>query len=173
MVAGVHARSKAARFHVKHIGAALTAVLLSLASAQSHAQERQAPLLQWNASFTLGAATYGDNNDLWRSTRFATSARVETFLGRKNNRSFGFGPAAFLGASTLTEATIGGGLQALVPIHELLPIVVGAGAYGVDRENQSPRPGVFASLGWGLRSFNFHSSYAMALPVVWAINAFR
>ncbi|HEU4411882.1 MAG TPA: hypothetical protein VFS43_41965 [Polyangiaceae bacterium] len=162
--------------------------------------------MQWNASLALGAARYGDEDDLWRTTRFAASARTDFFFGRSGNQSFGFGPGLFAGVTTFGEASIGASAQVLLPVHELLPIVVGLGLYGVDREAQKARAGGYATLGWGLRSFNYHSTYAMAggllfearrdfsfseapvttwmaslqldaaalaLPVVWAINAFR
>ncbi len=118
--------------------------------------------MQWNASLALGPAGYGNGDDLWRTTRFAASARSEFFFGRTSNHSFGFGPTGFVGASTLTEANLGAGLQLLVPVHEFFPLVVGAGVYGVNREEQKVRPGGYLSLGWGARSFNYHSSYALA-----------
>jgi hypothetical protein len=189
---------------VKHGAALAFGFSLWLLSSSVLAQSEQPPPVQWNASLTLGGAAYGDGRDLWRETHFAAGAHADFLFGRTGNQSFGFGPGAFVGVSTFREANLGGGAQLLLPVHELLPIVVGFGLYGVDRQEQKARAGGYASLGWGLRSFNYHSSYALAgglllearrdfgeepvttwlasaqidaaalaLPIVWAINAFR
>jgi hypothetical protein len=147
---------------VKHVVVAAFAFSMSAVSSSAKAQTERPPPLQWNASLGLGGATYGDSNDLWRKTFFAANARGELFFGRTSNRSFGFGPSAFVGLSTYTETNLGAGVQVLLPIHELLPLVGGIGLYGVNREDQKARTGAYASLGWGLRSYNYHSSYAMA-----------
>jgi hypothetical protein len=189
---------------VKHSAALGLALALWFRSPSAFAQPEQPPSVQWNTSLALGGAGYGDSNDLWRTTRFAASAHADFFFGRTSNQSFGLGPGLFAGVSTFREANLGAGPQLLLPVHEYLPIVVGMGVYGVDRQDQKARAGGYASLGWGARSFNYHSSYAMAgglllevrrdfgatpvttwlasaqidvaaiaLPFVWAINAFR
>lgn len=146
---------------MKH-GFALGLAAGSLLNAAPVNAQPSSPPIQWDAGITLGAAVYGENRDLWQSARFAAGLRGELFLGRTQNRSFGFGPVAFAGLTTFGERNAGLGTQLLVPVHEYLPLVIGAGLYGVDRDDQKARSGGFASVGWGLRSFNYHSSYSMA-----------
>lgn len=140
---------------------ALSAATLLLGST-ARAENEQVPAVQWNASLGAGLAGYGEKGDLWRDTRFAGNLRADFLFGRTSNASFGLGPTTFLGFSTYSELNLGAGAQLLLPVHEYLPITLGAGLYGVNRQDQKTRPGGFVSLGWGLRSFNYHSSYSMA-----------
>lgn len=147
---------------MKHVATLTLGLSTALLNRTAQAQPEQPPAYQWNTALALGAASYGDQNDLWRATRFVASAHADLFFGRTGNHSFGFGPALSAGFSSYNEANLGLGAQLIIPVHEVLPIVVGLGLYGVDREGQSARPGGFARLGWGLRSFNYHSPYALA-----------
>ncbi len=148
-------------FHVKQSAALGLGIAAFFMAPAAKAEAEQVPSLQWNTSLTLGLARYGDSNDLWRASRFASSLRADFLFGRSNNASFGFGPTTFIGLSTYSELNLGAGAQLLIPVHDYLPITLSAGLYGVNREEQKTRPGTFLALGWGPRSFNYHSSYSM------------
>jgi hypothetical protein len=148
-------------FHVKQSAALGLGIAAFLIASAAKAETEQVPSVQWNTSVTVGLARYGDNEDLWRASRFAGSLRADFLFGRTQNASFGFGPTTFVGFSTYSELNLGAGAQLLIPVHDYLPITLGAGLYGVNREDQKTRPGTFLALGWGPRSFNYHSSYSM------------
>lgn len=94
---------------------------------------------------------------------FHLGIRGDVLFLRSSPRDMGLGP--YVDASTASFATsdVGGGLSWLVPAIEDLPLVVSAGAFARNGEGRSWAPGVEANLFGGSRSYNYHSSYGMAV----------
>lgn len=114
---------------------------------------------QINAGLTLGLAGQGEGS-LWDHTYFHGGVRGDVLFGRSSSRDWGVGPLVVLSTTHFRDFNAGAGVSLLAPVHEYLPIVLGAGAYL--RRFEGTHPGLFASLFWGTRSFNYHGNYGLA-----------
>lgn len=135
---------------------ALAGFLLTLGSA---AKATATP--QGTAALTLGAAGTGENRAIWDKTVFHLGFRGDLLLGRAKNTDFGIGPYAEMGTFGFNDFQIGGGVSALFPIIDPLPLVLSFGGYGRASNDWGVEPGLTGQLFWGSRSFNYHASYVM------------
>lgn len=130
------------------------AVLASSTGAQARPQA--------NAGLTLGLAEVGHRDDVLGGAHFSLGARGDVLLFRERNADAGVGPYLEVLTTTFRDLQVGGGASVLLPVHDYLPIVVSAGGYARDTKAFGWEPGVGASLFWGSRSYNYHSSYGLA-----------
>lgn len=120
---------------------------------------------QANAGLTLGVAELGDRDQPFGKIRFSLGGRADVLFLRERNADWGIGPYAEVLTTSFDDLQLGGGVSALVPIHDFLPIVVSGGAYGRHAE-LGWEPGISASVFWGSRSYNYHASYGLAAGVM-------
>jgi hypothetical protein len=114
---------------------------------------------QINAGLTVGVAGQGEGT-LWDHTYFHGGLRGDVLFGRSSAHDWGVGPLVAISTTHFRDFNAGAGLSVLAPVHEYLPIVLGLGAYA--RRYEGTHPGLFASLFWGTRSFNYHGNYGLA-----------
>ncbi|AKT36420.1 hypothetical protein [Chondromyces crocatus] len=118
---------------------------------------------QATAAVTIGMAGRGNERRVWDNTAFHLGLRGDVLFFRQDAHDFGFGPYAEALTHAFDEFQLGGGAALLVPVLETMPLVFSGGAYGRVAENGNGfEPGLAASIFWGSRSYNFHSSYGMA-----------
>jgi hypothetical protein len=99
---------------------------------------------------------------LWQSTRFCNAIAGDILFGRERNDDFGFGPYAEVSTAGFWDARYGGGLSALAPVTDDFPLVLSIGAFG----HETDAVALGASAFFGLRSYNFHGAYNLALGLV-------
>lgn len=121
---------------------------------------------QGTAALTIGVAGVGENRELWDDTVFHLGVHGDVLFGRSSNADFGIGPYLEVATHAFDEIQFGGGISALLPVLDYLPIVLSTGAYGrygpIGDDEYGLEPGLAFQLFWGTRSYNFHSSYVMA-----------
>lgn len=118
---------------------------------------------QGNAGLTLGVAGVGSSGAFHDHAEFHLGARGDVMFGRSRSDDFGIGPYVELGTFAFDELQFGGGANVLLPIHDSLPLVASAGAFGrYGDDSFGVEPGVSGALFWGTRSYNFHANYVMA-----------
>ncbi|EYF03593.1 hypothetical protein [Chondromyces apiculatus] len=118
---------------------------------------------QGTAALTVGLAGVGAERALWDTTVFHLGVRGDVLFLRDGPRDIGLGPYAEVLTHAFDELQLGGGASLLLPVSETMPLVLSAGAYGRSGEARYGfEPGLAASIFWGSRSYNFHSSYGMA-----------
>ena len=111
----------------------------------------------------MGVAGRGVEGAVWDTTAFHLGLRGDVLFLRGGPHDFGVGPYAEVVTHAFDELQLGGGLSALFPVHEALPIVASVGLYGrAGDEGYGFEPGLATALFWGSRSYNYHSSYGMA-----------
>lgn len=134
------------------------AFALSLGARAAHAGP------EWNvAAQTNLCGLGGSDSGIWQKTGFCGGFRGDVLFGRDRNSDFALGPYARFGTATFSDVRFGGGLSLLLPTFEGdFPIVLSAGA--LSRNGSDLRWSTEAF--FGLRSHNFHGSYAMASGVV-------
>lgn len=118
---------------------------------------------EWNVGVLASGCLVGNEPEvIFDHAAFCGALGGDVLFLRQSTRDFGFGPYASVGTAAFSDLRLSMGARALFPVAEDFPLVTSVG--GVLRDNRDP--GVEASLFWGLRSFNFHGSYNMALGLV-------
>jgi len=134
--------------------ATLLVVLVSAARAQADPE--------WNVAAQTSVCGLGTDR-VWQKTGFCGSFRGDLLFGRDRNADFGLGPYLTFGTATFSDVRFGGGLSLLLPTLEGdFPIVLSAGA--LSRNGTDLR--LSGQAFFGLRSHNFHGSYAMGSGLV-------
>src|SRR5690242_3614535 len=101
---------------------------------------------QANAALTIGAAGVGLDRKAWETTVFHLGLRGDVLFLRDAPAEFGLGPYAEVFTHAFDELQLGGGLSALLPISEALPLVASIGAYGrIGDDDFGFEPGVAAA----------------------------
>ncbi|HET9933887.1 MAG TPA: hypothetical protein VFQ35_24450 [Polyangiaceae bacterium] len=127
-----------------------------LAATAAHAEP------EWNVGVTAAGCLVGDHPKLFEYAAFCGSVGGDVLFLRESTKDFGIGPYASLGTAAFSDLRVSAGARALFPIAEDFPLVASLG--GVLRDGRDP--GIEGSLFWGLRSFNFHGSYNIAVGLV-------
>ncbi|MCU0654604.1 MAG: hypothetical protein MUF64_04720 [Polyangiaceae bacterium] len=135
---------------------------LLVAPGLAHAQASP-PSWQANGGLQLGVAGQG-RGAFWDETLFHGGIRADLLWGRKDPFTWGYGPMVGVSTQHFRDVNLAAGGSVLIPVSEYLPVVVQAGPYL--RLQEGAHPGVFGSLFWGSRSFNYHGNYGMAAGVV-------
>jgi len=118
---------------------------------------------EWNLAAQTSLCALGNNQHFWEKTQFCGALRGDILFGRDRNASFALGPYATVGTAKFSDARYGGGLTLLIPTFDGdFPLMVSAGAASKDLTDFR----VAEQLFFGLRSHNFHGSYAMASGIV-------
>ncbi len=139
--------------------AALIAALLGVVLV--HGTARAEP--QASVGVTLGLAGAGLERRLWDTTVFHAGLRGDVLFGRTANDDFGVGPYAEVLTHAFDELQAGAGVAGLVPVLDSFPLVLSAGMYGRWSDDaKAVEPGIAAAAFWGVRSYNFHSRYALS-----------
>ena len=126
-------------------------------AAQLHAEP------EWNVAAQTSLCGLGERGSLWQRTGFCGAVRGDLLFGRERNADFALGPYATLGTAKFSDARFGGGLSLLLPtLSGDFPIVLSAGA--LSRNGGDLR--LSGEAFFGLRSHNFHGSYAMASGLI-------
>ena len=118
---------------------------------------------QATAGLTVGVAGRAVDHGFWDQSVFHLGARGDVIFGREGNFDFGLGPYLEVATHAFDEIQVGGGVSGLLPVIEDVPLILSLGAYG--RGGEGPfgfEPGVAAEVFWGVRSYNFHSTYVMS-----------
>jgi hypothetical protein len=97
------------------------------------------------------------------SGAFHLGARGDLLFLRSSPRQMGLGPYVDVATAGFRDVDAGGGLSWLVPLWEDLPVVLSGGAFAREGRTRTLAPGVEGTLFAGSRSYNFHSSYGMAI----------
>jgi len=117
---------------------------------------------EWNVAARTSLCRLGARGI---DSRFAFCGDLtgDLLFGRGRNDAFGVGPFLTLGTARFSDARLSGGLSLLIPVPSGdFPLVVSGGALSSDFADLRAAGNLF----WGLRSHNFHGSYAMASGVV-------
>lgn len=101
----------------------------------------------------------------WDRTRMNLGLRFESLWFREGPKDFGLGPYVEARTASFGHADYGAGLLALLPVDQTFPIWFGGGVFA-RRENSAFSSGYNGFLAWGGRSFNHHSTYAMAFGLL-------
>ena len=118
---------------------------------------------EWNVGVLAAGCLIGDRpRVVFDHAAFCGSVGGDVLFLRQSTRDVGFGPYASVGTAAFGDLRLSAGARALLPVIEDFPIVASVG--GVLRDGRDP--GLEASMFWGLRSFNFHGSYNIALGLV-------
>ncbi len=120
-----------------------------------------------NVGFTVGPAFRGDERVGIRTVDFHLGLRGDVLFLRKHVLDVGVGPWAFVSTHAFDELAWGGGLTTLLPVTELLPFTLSAGAYGrVGNDPWGVEGGAVGSVGFGARSHNFSAAYDLAAQLL-------
>jgi hypothetical protein len=92
--------------------------------------------------------------------RLNLGLKVESLWFREGPKDFGIGPFVEGRNGSFAYGELGGGLVALLPVHELLPLWVGAGGFA-RREDARWGSGFHGFVAWGVRPYNFHGNYGL------------
>src|ERR1700743_1110505 len=114
---------------------------------------------EWNVAAQTSICALGNSQHVWHKTQFCGAIHGDILFGRDRNADFALGPYATLGTAKFSDARFGAGLSLLVPTFAGdFPVVLSAAA--LSRNGSDAR--LSAEAFFGLRSHNFHGSYAMA-----------
>lgn len=134
--------------------ATLLVIMVCAARAQADAE--------WNVAAQTSVCGLGTDR-VWQKTGFCGSFRGDLLFGRDRNADFALGPYLTFGTATFSDVRFGGGLSLLLPTLEGdFPVVLSAGA--LSRNGTDLR--LSGQAFFGLRSHNFHGSYAMGSGLV-------
>ena len=118
---------------------------------------------EWNVAARASLCGLGERAAVWQRTGFCGDFRGDLLLGRDRNADLAFGPYATLGTATFSDVRFGSGLSLLLPTFSGdFPLVLSAGALSRNATDLRASGDLF----FGLRSHNFHGSYAMASGLV-------
>jgi hypothetical protein len=116
---------------------------------------------QWNTG--VEAALCGRGSRLGLSEpAFCGAVHGDVLLLAKRGSDVAFGPSLRLGSAAFDDFRIDLGASLLLPVFDSFPLVIDAGPHLRDFDE----PGVFASVFFGLRSFNHYGHYQMASGIV-------
>ena len=137
----------------------------SLVGGSAAAQEGAPTRTQINAGLRPGITGQGTGS-LWPETLFFAGIHADAIFGRSSPRSFGYGPAIGASSSGFRDltGTLGGSL--LLPVHDYLPFVLSVGPTLRTHESLGTHPGVYGSLFWGSRSFNYTGTWGLTGGIV-------
>jgi hypothetical protein len=114
---------------------------------------------EWNLAAQASICGRGNAPKVWQKSSFCGEVRADLLLGRERNVDFALGPYVAVGTGAFSDARFGGGLSLLIPTWSGdFPIVVSTGALSRNASDLRWSGEAF----FGLRSHNFHGSYAMA-----------
>lgn len=113
---------------------------------------------QWNTGLSFAGCEIHRDAPARDALRFCGAARADVLFARERSRDFGLGPYLEVGTAAFRDIRLSAGLSALLPLHDDFPLVISAGY----SSREITEPGLDASIFWGLRSFNYHTSYNMA-----------
>jgi len=117
------------------------------------------PMVQWNIGATVGLTV----RDPGKEARAHLGLRGDALFGRASPWDVGYGPYGEV-LTTGDDVSLGVGGSVLLPVHDVLPVVCSVGMYG-RRGGGDWNPGVTGQIFWGVRSFNYHGRYEMAVGV--------
>jgi len=118
---------------------------------------------EWNVAAQTSLCALGDSTHIWQKTQFCGAIRGDVLFGRDRNADFALGPYVSLGTAKFADARYGAGLTLLAPTFSGdFPLTLSAGAASRDFDDAR----IAGQLFFGLRSHNFHGSYAMASGIV-------
>lgn len=138
------------------VGSALLAGLAALGVA-SGADAKP----QWNAAAEAGLCGRGARLGL-SDPAFCGALRGDVLLLAERGSDVAFGPSLRLGSAAFDDLRIDLGASVLLPVLDSFPLVVDVGPH----LRNFDQPGVFASVFFGLRSFNHYGHYQMASGIV-------
>ena len=130
---------------------ALCAATLALTAARP---ARAKP--QWNAGLETGACSSGSSLG-FHEVGWCNALHADVLLLREGRRDIGIGPSLRLGTARFGDLRLDAGLSLLLPVTESFPLVLEAGPH----LRNLRQPGAFASVFFGLRSFNHYGHYEM------------
>ena len=118
---------------------------------------------EWNLAAQTSLCGRGERAKVWQKTGFCGAFRADLLFGRERNAALAWGPYATVGSATFSDVRFGGGLSLLLPtLSGDFPLVFSAGALSRNASDVRLSGEAF----FGLRSHNFHGSYAMASGLV-------
>ncbi len=118
---------------------------------------------EWNVAAQTSICALGDSQHVWHKTQFCGAIHGDILFERDRNADFALGPYASLGTTKFSDARYGAGLTLLVPTFSGdFPLALSAGAASRNLDDARVAGQIF----FGLRSHNFHGSYAMASGIV-------
>lgn len=136
--------------------AAGLAAFVTLATAASDANARP----QISSGVTTGAALTDLRADNAPRLAYHLGARLEVLLLRNAPRDMAIGPYVDVATAAFDTFETGGGVSWLVPAGATAFVFSGGAFARTSRFGWEP--GLTGTIFWGSRSYNFHSSYALA-----------
>jgi hypothetical protein len=116
---------------------------------------------QWNAGLETGVCGGVSSLD-FEKPGWCNALHADLLFLRERGRHVGLGPSLRLGSARFEDLRLDAGLSVLLPVFEWFPLVLEAGPHLRNLD----QPGVFASVFFGLRSFNDYGNYEMAAGLV-------
>ena len=120
---------------------------------------------EWNVSALTGVCGTGNRSELWQDTCWFNGVRGDLLFGRERDAGAAIGPFIDVTTAGFDDIRLGAGPAALLSVSGFLPLVVSAGGYARHSE-LGWEPGLTGSLFVGSRSYNFHSSYGLAVGLL-------
>lgn len=121
---------------------------------------------QWNAGVEAGVCGRGESLGL-ADPAFCGALHADVLFLAQRGSDVAFGPSLRLGTAGFDDLRLDAGASLLLPAIDSFPLVVELGPHLRNLD----QPGLYASLFFGLRSFNHYGSYQMASGI--AITAER
>jgi hypothetical protein len=100
----------------------------------------------------------GNDSRIWQRTRPCFALTGDLLFGRARNGDFALGPFVELSTAGFWDARLGGGISALVPVHDAFPLVTSVGVFSHELRTAA----LGGTLFFGPRSYNFHGPYGLA-----------
>lgn len=116
---------------------------------------------QFSAGLTTGLALTDLRADNAPRVAYHLGGRFDVLLLRQAPRDMGLGPYVDVATEAFDTFQAGGGLEWLVPAGETAFIFSGGGFGRTSRFGWEP--GVEATIFWGSRSYNYHSTYGLGV----------
>jgi len=139
------------------------ALFLSALAATSLVAQLSQAEPEWNVAAQTSLCALGHDGAIWKRTVFCGALHGDLLFGRERNADFAIGPYLSLASAKFEDARLGAGVSVLIPTLEGdFPIVLSLGS--ASRNGSDAR--LASQAFFGLRSHNFHGSYAMASGVV-------
>jgi hypothetical protein len=118
---------------------------------------------QASLGLTVGAALENVVGPQAVGGAFHMGARGDVLFLRSRPGQMAVGPYVDLATAAFRDLDLGGGGEALLPLTEDFPLVLGAGAFARNGDGRAWAPGMEGTLFFGSRSYNFHSWYGLAI----------
>jgi hypothetical protein len=139
----------------RRLSALAGAALVAASSADAHAMQ------PWSVGAEAGMCWSGDALSL-HHPGFCGALHADTLFLRQRGRDIGVGPSLRLGTVSFDDVRLDAGISLLLPALSSFPIVLEAGPH----LRNFHEPGVYGSVFFGLRSFNYYGSYEPAAGLV-------